>query len=128
MQNYKNKLLFFAGIVIIGLLLVTSITNIALHNNQSVQTRTEPSITVVPTTSGISYSGSDGVDALTLLKAKTAVQQDASGMVTMINGRTASQKNHEFWAFYVNGKLASVGSADYQTRKGDRIEWKLETY
>ena len=73
-----------------------------------------------------SYKGQDGKDALTLLKAQTSVEQDQSGMVVGING--TKSVGHEYWAFYVNGKLASVGPADYKTKNGETIEWKIEKY
>lgn len=75
-----------------------------------------------------SYDGEDGKDALTLLKEKTQVKQDQSGMVSAINGRTVDAARHEYWAFYVNGKMAEVGPASYQTKNGDKIEWKVEKY
>lgn len=76
----------------------------------------------------LSYKGEKGKDALTLLKEKATVEQDTSGLVISIKGRKADSAKHEYWAFYVNGKLASVGPADYQTKDGDRIEWKIEKY
>ena len=74
----------------------------------------------------LSYKGQTGKDALTLLKEKATVGQDHSGMVNSINGITPT--GHHYWAFYVNGKMASVGPADYQTKNGDTIEWKIEKY
>lgn len=75
-----------------------------------------------------SYQGQDNKDALSLLKAKAVVGQNASGLVISINGREANATKHEYWAFYVNGKLAGVGPADYQTHKSDMILWKIATY
>ncbi|MBI2034714.1 MAG: DUF4430 domain-containing protein [Candidatus Levybacteria bacterium] len=75
-----------------------------------------------------SYAGKNGADALTLLKEKAAVEQDASGLVISINNRKADSGNREYWAFYVNGALAPVGPADYKTKDTDKIEWKIETY
>jgi hypothetical protein len=74
------------------------------------------------------YEGKDGVDALTLLKKETKVELDDVGMVVSIGGVKTDSKKREFWAFYVNGEMAQVGSADYKTRNGDIIEWKLEAY
>ena len=83
----------------------------------------------VQSTSDIfSYEGKAGEDALTLLKAKTTVEQNTSGLVISINGRKADDKKHEYWAFYVNGKMAEVGPKDYITKDGDKIEWKIEKY
>lgn len=76
----------------------------------------------------ISYAGRAGVDALILLKEKAAVEQDASGLVVSINNRKADAGKREYWAFYVNGSLAPVGPAEYKTKDGDRIEWRIDKY
>lgn len=76
----------------------------------------------------VSYKGENGKDALTLLKQIGEVEQNSSGLVIGINGRKADDSKKEFWAFYVNGKLSEVGPAEYQTKEGDKIEWKIETY
>src|SRR3989344_9235661 len=57
----------------------------------------------------LSYKVKEGVDALTLLKEKASIEQEASGLVVAINGRKASSEKREHWAFYLNGVLASVG-------------------
>ena len=75
-----------------------------------------------------SYKGEDGKDALAILKEKTTVEQSSSGLVISINNRKADEGKKEFWAFYVNGKMAEVGPADYITKKGDLIEWKIQKY
>jgi len=75
-----------------------------------------------------SYKGEDGKDALAILKEKTTVEQSSSGLVISINGRKAEEDKREFWAFLVNGKMAEVGPADYQTKKEDLIEWKIQNY
>jgi hypothetical protein len=87
-----------------------------------------PSVTKVIAQRTVSYTGKDGVDALTLLQQKTAVKQDASGLVTTINGYTANNKQHEYWSFYVNGKMADVGPKEYMTKSSDQIEWRIEKY
>lgn len=74
------------------------------------------------------YEGIDETDALSALKDRADISLDTSGMVSMINGRKADPAKKEFWAFYVNGEMASVGPADYKTKTGDTIEWKIETY
>ncbi|MBI4097881.1 MAG: DUF4430 domain-containing protein [Candidatus Levybacteria bacterium] len=74
-----------------------------------------------------SYKG-DGRDALTILKEKTRVEESSSGLVVSINNRKADDSKHEFWAFFVNGKMAETGPLDYQTKKGDQIEWKIQKY
>jgi hypothetical protein len=83
---------------------------------------------VAPKESTVNYKGRDGVDALTLLKEKSKVEQDNSGMVSSIDGRKAETKDRQYWAFYINGKPASVGPASYKTADSDIIEWKVEKY
>ncbi len=75
-----------------------------------------------------SYTGQEGVDALTLLKKNFTVMQDPSGLVVVIGERKAESRIREYWAFYVNGKLAAVGPKDYITKDTDKIEWKIEKY
>lgn len=76
----------------------------------------------------VSYPGEEGVDSLTLLHKSAIVEQDNSGLVVSINGRRADATAREYWAFYVNGELAPVGPADYKTKAGDKIEWKVEKF
>ncbi len=82
--------------------------------------------TVVKNT--FSYKGENGKDALSILKEKTAVEQNGSGLVVVVGGKKADDKQKEYWAFYVNGKMADVGPADYKTTDKDLIEWKIEKY
>lgn len=93
----------------------------------------QPIVSVSPSAAQVqsetfTYEGREGVDALTILKEKTAVEQSSSGLVSSINGRKAEESKQEFWAFYVNGKMAEVGPAEYMTKDGDKVEWKIETY
>ncbi len=74
------------------------------------------------------YKGKTGKNALSLLKEKTAIELDKSGLVISINNRRVDSVKHEYWAFYVNGKQASVGPSDYQTKDNDTIDWKIEKY
>ncbi|HTH72352.1 MAG TPA: DUF4430 domain-containing protein [Candidatus Pristimantibacillus sp.] len=76
----------------------------------------------------LTYNGVDGKNALDLLKANaTVVTKDSSygPYVDTING-VKGGTDGKYWAFYVNGNLAQVGAADYQTKTGDKIEWKFE--
>ncbi len=75
-----------------------------------------------------SYEGVADKDALTLLKEKTTVTQDKTGMVVSINGRLADPDKNEYWAFYINKNLAPVGPSSYKTKSGDLIEWKIEKF
>lgn len=87
----------------------------------------KPSVTASPLHM-FTYNGKTGKDALSLLKEKTTVAQDTSGLVISINNRKADASKKEYWSFYVNGKMSSVGPAEYQTKNTDTIEWKIETY
>lgn len=118
-----NKLL------IIGFLIVALLGFGLVNRSQPSESSLQP--TVTPTqmlAESLSYEGKKGIDALTLLKEQASVEQEASGLVVGINGRKASPDKREYWAFYVNGELAPVGPAQYITKDGDRIEWKVENY
>jgi len=90
-------------------------------------TAVHPTAVVKPTKNmTFSYKGENGVDALTLLKKKTTVEQNKSGLVVSIKGNKPT--GHNYWAFYVNGKYAQVGPAQYKTKNSDVILWKVESY
>lgn len=95
--------------------------------NQSSATTTQPSNLVISDQGKtISYDGQSPQTALELLKAKFQVEtKDTSfgPQIMAINGIKATDK--EFWLFSVNGQPASVGAHQYQTKDGDKIEWKL---
>lgn len=120
----KNNKTIILGVII----LVALVGSISYFSPPS---RLVPKETTAPlqvTQDKFSYQGKTGKNALTLLEEKAAVEQDKSGLVVSINGRLASASKHEYWAFYVNGQLAPVGPADYKTKDGDLIEWKIEKY
>ena len=96
-------------------------------NEQETTVQVTPSVSQAQSES-VTYEGKEGVDALTILKEKNAVDQSSSGLVTTINGRKAEESKREYWAFYVNGQMASVGPAEYKTKSGEKIEWKIERY
>ena len=85
-------------------------------------------VSVVKTANYFSYKGENGKNALEILKGKTKIEQNPSGLVVSISGRMAYSANKEYWSFYVNGKMAQVGPADYNTKNGDLIEWRIEKY
>jgi hypothetical protein len=101
------------------------------NKNQNIKTTanfTSEKVYINQNQESFSYKGVEGKDALTLLKEKAKIEQSNSGLVIVINGRKASDQNKEFWAFYINRKMAEVGPADYQTKTGDLIEWKIKKY
>lgn len=123
----KKHFLLIAFLVVCLIALVFVFPRIAVNfEKTSVPPELTNAITADKET--FSYKGEEGKDALTLLKEKTTVGQDASGLVSSINGRKAETAKREYWAFYVNKEMASVGPAEYQTKETDTIMWKIETY
>ena len=122
-----NKKTTVLGILLFALIILSAIF---LNYQPAVLSSLAPTPAVREQTinTDFAYRGQAGLDALTILKQKTNVEQDKSGMVVSINSRKADGAKHEYWAFYINGKLASVGPADYQTKNTDTIKWKIETY
>jgi hypothetical protein len=122
---FRNSIILFALVVVLfGL-------QFFYTPQKTTQSLAKPSVMGSETkkvTDYFSYKGKDGVDALTLLKQKTSVELEPSGLVSSINKRKADNVKHEYWAFYVNAKLASVGPANYKTKNMDLIEWKIEKY
>jgi hypothetical protein len=115
---------------IISILILIIIGIFVFHPTSNVSQNT-PSIhpTVVSTQAKItmfSYKGENGVDALTLLKKKTTVEQAKSGLIVSIDGNKPT--GHNYWAFYINGKYSNVGPAQYVTKNSDVILWKVEKY
>ena len=119
----------FSGIIFLaslGMFLAPSaLRQEETREQQVVVTQTQEKKT---TTATFSYSGEEGKDALSLLKEKTTIEQDPSGLVTAVNGKKADQRSREYWAFYVNGKMATIGPAGYKTIVSDIIEWRMERY
>ena len=127
----RNHILILIGFIVAAVL----VGDIAFGSflagkkeERATKTITPTQTQVKETQSSFSYDGVEGKDALTLLKEKTTIEESQPGMVSSINGRKADASKHEFWAFYVNGQMAQVGSAEYKTKTGDKIEWKIETY
>jgi len=127
----KNKFkLFFPVLVVIvifGVFLIKFRNQTLLPSTDNARVVTV-SPTINPSTDQFEYSGKDGVDTLTLLKEKTSVQQDTTGMVISISGRQADNAQREFWSFYINGQTAQVGPSSYITKNNDIISWKIEKY
>ncbi|MFB8229737.1 DUF4430 domain-containing protein [Cellulosimicrobium sp. NPDC055967] len=78
-----------------------------------------------------SYEGRAGATALDLLlEADPSAQVTGEGenaFVTAIDG-VAADPDSEFWALYVNDEMATVGAGSLETKDGDEITWKLETF
>ena len=131
-QQFTAALVFAIALLVIGfggVFLADKDTTAPQDTNDVVQTETTVQAEeTAPNEQPFSYVGVEGTDALTLLQKEAEVKQNSSGLVTSINGREASDADREYWAFYVNGEMASVGPADYVTKDGDVLEWKIETY
>ncbi len=126
-KGVLNKKIIALGVL--GVAVVASLT-FFLQNKPTIKPVISPTISLQQQVQAESftYKGESGKDALSLLKQKTTINQDKSGLVISINGRKADNDKHEYWAFYVNGKSASIGPADYQTQDADAIQWKIDKY
>lgn len=74
----------------------------------------------------IVYEGEDGQSALALLKQKARIKIETSSLgelVVEING-VPSGNGHNF-LYFVNGTMPKTGAANYTTKRGEQIEWKL---
>lgn len=119
-------------IALVLILTLSGLTVFALARKNEVPPKPVNVVAPTPTApkveSDITYNGRNGIDALTLLKEKSKVEQDNSGMVSSIDGKKAEAKDRQYWAFYINGKLADVGPASYKSKDSDIITWKIEKY
>lgn len=136
MSKNLNKLKFLIFAIVIAVLVGSIGFGLFLQNEKPFDFTSGKQVTPTVALQGetlrgkdyFSYQGQEGKNALTILKEKTAIEQDGSSLVIAINGRKAASAKREYWAFYVNGKMAEVGPADYQTKNEDNIEWKIEKY
>lgn len=77
----------------------------------------------------ITYDGRDGKTAFELLKASHEVESqdsDAGVFVTKINGVGGDADT--YWLYYVDGKVAIMAADKYETRNGQKIEWRYEKF
>ncbi len=119
-NNWKLVILVVVLVLALGYAMEVRENGFKQSGNENKQEKVEGNV--------FEYKGRNGVDALTLLKEKTEVGQDKVGMIISIDKIKADSDKREFWAFYVNGKMAEVGAADYKTKDGDIIDWKIENY
>lgn len=114
----------------VGLAVILSGGALAVHGiHRKVQPITPQAAPIqAPATTYLAYQGQEGKTALELLEthASPQIKHDPKygPMITGING--TMQGNGKYWTFYVNGKMANVGAGSYQTKTGDKIEWKLQ--
>lgn len=127
-KRMRPKIAVITVIFAIAVLMGNIALGLFLWQRTNVSSSPEATSVTKQQSERLSYKGEKEKDAFTLLKEKATVEQDTSGLVVSINDQRADVAKREYWAFYVNGKLASVGPADYQTKDGDRIEWKIDRY
>ena len=112
--------LFFLTMVLMIPVLAFSNTSAAIAQSATASQRVEKTV--------VKYKGKDGKTALELLKAKAKVRTAKSPMgelVEEING--VANNGNDYLFFFVNGSMAKTGAANYVTKKGEVIEWKLIT-
>ena len=126
MNTKLVKILLTLGVVIIAFVLILNASVLPKNQLSKGNFVVQPTNKVASQT--FTYQGVESENALFILKSHATIKQNNSGLVTSINGRKTDSSTHEYWAFYVNGKLANVGPADYVTKKGDTILWKIEKY
>lgn len=111
-----------------GFLAVRLNENDKPQTKKTVQTQTVQKLTVSEDKKTVSYEGQTGKTALEILQTLAEVKTEASSFgdfVSGINGVDADSSK-EYWSFYVNGAYASEGAGTYQTKDGEKIEWRLE--
>lgn len=75
----------------------------------------------------ISYEGEEGKTALDLLKASHEIgTQDSSigVFITSIDG--VKNEDNKYWMFYTEDQLAPIAADQYETKAGEKIEWRFE--
>lgn len=84
----------------------------------SAPTRTEKSVIV--------YDGREGRTALDILKERARVRTKTSPLGELVEEINGARNGKGYYLiFYVNGSMARTGAANYVTKDGERIEWKL---
>ncbi|MDQ3011029.1 MAG: DUF4430 domain-containing protein [Acidobacteriota bacterium] len=136
----KNKLLFTACWSMLMLFALAACSSQATVKTPSVppsSTNSKPAPTAAPASPlpavfprqkrlVITYEGEDGKTALELLKAHARVRSATSQLgelVEEING--VANANGYYLLYFVNAAMVKTGAAQYVTKKGDKIEWKL---
>ena len=110
-------------IAVIGVIYALTRTATAPTGNNA----SDSAVQQVPSSS-ISYQGMDGRNALDLLKVFHRVDTKDTSFGPMVVGIDGLEPDSShYWAFYINGKMADVGAAQYITKNGDTLEWRLES-
>jgi hypothetical protein len=97
-------------------------------NNKSNQNQATTTQVQEQATDNVSYDGVDGKTALALLKenAEVVTKNDPSlgEYVVSINGEDGN--GSKYWLYYIDNKASTVGAGEYETKNGEKIEWRLE--
>lgn len=113
------------GLILILIVLIVA-TGIYIGRKESSKKVTAQTAET-PKNNNISYAGTDGKNALEILKENHQVNSSSSdfgAFVSEIDG--IANTSDTFWMFYINGKLAPVASDKYIAKSGDQFEWKYE--
>lgn len=74
----------------------------------------------------VSFVATKGTNVLDQLKEHATVTTKDSQYGPFVDAINGKKEDGKFWSFYVDGHMAQVGAAEYVTRGGEKIEWKLE--
>lgn len=117
----KRLLILIIGtVLLLGLVFITTVP---------AQTRLESQIAI--NNQQVTYSGKDGMTAMTLLEQNAEVEFSGTGEMSFVNGINsvvADATKNQYWAFSVNGEDANVGAGSYITKDTDIITWKLSSF
>lgn len=117
--------------IIIGLVVAAALVAGYVFWPSTAATNANTNTSACTTTSladaAVSYQGTAGITAFTLLTQNNhTVGKDNSGLINAIDG--VKPGDRQYWAFYVNCQLAQVGAEQYTTKDSDIIHWKLESF
>lgn len=120
----------FIAIIILGAILIIggSLLGSSVSNKQSqkavsgLESQFKPVVEKV-----ISYDGQDNKTALDLLKEGRDVQTQESSIGVFVTGIDGTANTTDtYWMPYVNDQLLPDSSDKYQTKAGEKIEWRYE--
>ncbi len=122
--------------IAVGGLAIVAIATALIGINGSVHAKlASPAVShvaVTPTPAVLTYHGSNGKTALTLLESSATTYRvkgdGVNAFVTSINGYAASDAKKEFWSLYINGQAATVGAGTLMTTDADTLRWQIDTY
>lgn len=118
------NLISLLAIVVLIFLVGLGANFLGKYNNDQKNQKVE---TAIAGTQTVAYDGIDGKTALDLLREKADIKTEDSSIgvfVTSINGTENTDSN--YWLFYVDGQLAPIAADQYQTKPGEKIEWRYE--